>query len=50
MAVLLLTKEHTLITPHIAWAPKEARSRLMDVAVDNVAKFIEGAPQNIVNP
>ncbi|MDR0396041.1 MAG: D-2-hydroxyacid dehydrogenase [Oscillospiraceae bacterium] len=39
-----------IITPHIAWAPKESRQRLMDVAVDNLRKFIEGRPQNVVNP
>jgi glycerate dehydrogenase len=46
----LLSVENCILTPHIAWAPKESRQRLMDVAVENVAKFIEGSPVNVVNP
>lgn len=38
-----------LITPHIAWAPKESRQRLMDVAVENLHMFLEGKLQNMVN-
>jgi glycerate dehydrogenase len=38
-----------MITPHIAWAPKESRQRLMDIAVDNLAKYLAGAPVNVVN-
>ncbi len=45
----LLTAKNSLITPHIAWAPKEARSRLMDIAVDNLRSFAEGTPKNVVN-
>ena len=45
----LLQSKNVLITPHIAWAPKESRSRLMDIAVDNLKKFISGNPQNVVN-
>jgi glycerate dehydrogenase len=45
----LLTAKNCIITPHIAWAPKESRSRLMDIAVDNLAKFLENTPVNIVN-
>lgn len=41
--------ENCLITPHIAWAPKESRERLMNIAVDNLFKFLEGAPVNVVN-
>lgn len=37
------------ITPHIAWATVEARTRLMKTAVDNVRAFLEGNPQNVVN-
>lgn len=37
------------ITPHIAWASKSARKRLMDVAVNNLKSFIEGQPVNVVN-
>lgn len=36
------------ITPHIAWATGEARTRLMDIAVDNLRQFIEGCPVNVV--
>lgn len=45
----LLTCDNCLITPHIAWAPKESRQRLMDIAVDNLRAFIEGKVQNVVN-
>lgn len=45
----LLTAKNMIITPHIAWAPKESRKRLMDIAVDNLQKFLDGTPQNIVN-
>ncbi len=38
-----------IITPHIAWAPRESRQRLMDIAVDNLKHFVDGAPQNVVN-
>ena len=44
----LLTARNCIITPHIAWASYEARSRLMDTAVANVAAFLNGTPQNIV--
>lgn len=44
----LLGLEHCLITPHIAWAPKESRQRLMDVAVENAAAFLKGTPINNV--
>jgi glycerate dehydrogenase len=37
------------ITPHISWATQAARSRLMRVAVENVAAFIGGKPQNVVS-
>jgi glycerate dehydrogenase len=36
------------VTPHIAWATREARSRLMQAAVDNVAAFAAGQPRNVV--
>jgi glycerate dehydrogenase len=45
----LLKAKNTVITPHIAWATVEARSRLMDILVSNVAAFIRGEEQNIVN-
>lgn len=45
----LLNAKNTIITPHIAWAPKETRERLMRVCVENLKSFFEGNPQNIVN-
>ena len=45
----LLTAKNCFITPHIAWAPVETRSRLMDIAVDNLKAFIEGKTVNRVN-
>ena len=44
----LLKCENAFITPHIAWATKEARTRLIDVAISNVIAFIEGNPMNVV--
>ena len=44
----LLTCDHAFITPHIAWASNEARTRLIDVAISNVRAFINGKPQNTV--
>lgn len=41
--------DNAFITPHIAWATKEARSRLIDVAVNNVKAFVDGAPVNVVS-
>jgi glycerate dehydrogenase len=46
----LLTAKNCLVTPHIAWAAKEARARLMNLAVDNLQAFLNGKPQNVVNP
>lgn len=46
----LLGLPNCIITPHIAWAPKESRQRLMDIAVENLRAFVQGAPQNVVNP
>ncbi len=45
----LLKAKNCIITPHISWAPKESRKRLMDIAVNNLAKFVEGTPVNVVN-
>lgn len=45
----LLQAKNVIITPHIAWAPKESRQRLMDIAVNNLKYYLEGKPQNIVN-
>ena len=45
----LLGVDNCFITPHLAWATLEARRRLMQVTVDNVAAFIAGEAQNMVN-
>ena len=44
----LLQAPNLLITPHIAWAARESRQRLMDTAVENVRRFLEGNPCNVV--
>lgn len=41
--------KNCLVTPHIAWAPRAARERLMNIAVDNLAAYAKGAPINVVN-
>ncbi|NLV58995.1 MAG: D-2-hydroxyacid dehydrogenase [Clostridiales bacterium] len=46
----LLRARNCLITPHISWAARESRQRLMDIAVDNLAQFLKGKPVNVVNP
>lgn len=45
----LLSAPNCIITPHIAWAPKESRARLMDIAVNNIKSFLEGKVENVVN-
>lgn len=44
----LLNAKNCFITPHVAWATKEARERLMDIAVSNLHSFLSGKPVNIV--
>lgn len=44
----LLAAKNCLLTPHIAWATKEARTRLMDIAVENLRAFLKGEPQNVI--
>ena len=46
----LLKAPNLIITPHIAWAPRESRQRLMDIAVDNLRAYAQGSPINVVNP
>lgn len=45
----LLTAKNCIITPHISWAPREARARIIDVTVENVSSFLNGNPNNLVN-
>ena len=45
----LLDCDNCVITPHIAWASFEARSRLMEIFKGNVEAFLKGAPRNVVN-
>ncbi len=45
----LLKAKNCIITPHIAWAPKESRGRLMDIAVSNLNAYVAGKPENVVN-
>lgn len=45
----LLNIPNCYLTPHIAWAPVEARQRLMEIAADNFRQFLAGQPQNVVN-
>jgi glycerate dehydrogenase len=45
----LFKAKNCLITPHISWAPKESRQRIMDCTVSNLKAFIAGNPVNVVN-
>ena len=46
----LLTAPHTVLTPHMGWAPRETRARLLDIVAENIRLFQMGTPQNVVNP
>ena len=45
----LLKAKNCIITPHISWAPKESRQRIMDMSVDNLRAYVSGQPINVVN-
>ena len=45
----LLSAKNCIITPHIAWATKEARGRLLHAAVENLKSYLKGNPINLVN-
>ena len=47
---LLLTAKNCILTPHISWAPIESRQRIMNTTVENIRAFLNGRPQNVVNP
>lgn len=46
----LLSAPNCLMTPHVAWAPLEARQRLLAIARENLAAYCSGSPINVVNP
>jgi glycerate dehydrogenase len=46
----LLQAPNCVITPHIAWASRQARQRLIDATAANVAAILAGAPRNVINP
>lgn len=46
----LLKAKNCIITPHISWAAKESRARIMSITAENIRAFLNGAPQNVVNP
>ena len=46
----LLKAKNCMITPHISWAAKASRQRIMDITVNNIKAFMDGAPVNVVNP
>lgn len=45
----LKSAKNCVITPHIGWAPKQARERLIGIVADNIKHFIDGDPVNVVN-
>ncbi|MFD1163176.1 D-2-hydroxyacid dehydrogenase [Hwangdonia seohaensis] len=45
----LLKAKNCIITPHIAWAPKASRTRMMETAVENLKAYLNGHPINVVN-
>jgi len=45
----LLQAKNCIITPHISWAARESRQRIMDATAENIRAFLSGKPQNVVN-
>ena len=45
----LLKAKNCLITPHISWAPRESRQRIMDCTIENIRAFQAGTPKNVIN-
>ena len=45
----LLQAKNIIITPHISWAPRESRQRLLDIAVDNLLCYLKGEQRNVVS-
>ncbi len=46
----LFTAKNCYLTPHIAWATREARQRLITICIENIQAFLAGKPVNVVNP
>jgi fructose-1,6-bisphosphatase/inositol monophosphatase family enzyme len=46
----LLTAPNCIITPHMAWAPKESRQRILDCTAQSIRAYLSGSPVNVVNP
>ncbi|MBC8061505.1 MAG: D-2-hydroxyacid dehydrogenase [Clostridiaceae bacterium] len=44
----LFLAKNCIITPHIGWASKEARGRLLNIAIENINSFLEGRPENVI--
>lgn len=44
----LVGARNCIVTPHIAWATREARARMMTIAAENLEAFLKGTPQNVV--
>ena len=46
---ILLSAPNCILTPHMAWAPRESRGRIMTIAAENLRSFLAGTPVNVVN-
>ena len=46
----LLTVKNCIITPHMSWGSQGSRQRIMDCTVNNIKAFLNGTPENVVNP
>ena len=46
----LLRAPNTYLTPHMGWAPRETRARLLDIVAENIRCYQAGTPRNVVNP
>lgn len=46
----LLCHPRCVVTPHVAWSPLETRQRLIDITMENFYAYLDGHPQNVVNP
>ena len=46
----LIGAKNCIITPHVAWAPLETRRRLINIVNSNIRAYLNGTPENVVNP